>query len=66
MAATRYDAEARYERFAELRAAYPKADFEEIMDRIRDEEDERDERAHFEMMAAQDEARDQRYMQGAE
>lgn len=61
MSATRYDAEERYERFAVLRAQYPKADFEEVMDRIREEEDEAAERAHFEMLDSIDEERAERH-----
>jgi hypothetical protein len=51
MRVTRYDAEHRYERFAQLRAANPDADFEEIMGRIYEEEDEAFERATYEMLA---------------
>lgn len=47
----------RFERFAELRAGNPNADFEELMMRIHDEEQEADERAHYEMLASLDEER---------
>lgn len=54
MSAPRYDAESRYERFAQLRAAHPDIDFNEIMLKIYDEEQEADEIAHYEMLNAQD------------
>jgi hypothetical protein len=49
----------RFERFAQLRAADPFADYEEIMTRIHDEEVEADEREHGLALAAQDEQRDE-------
>ena len=60
---TRDRTEERFERFAQLRAAYPEADFDEIMERIGEEEIEADERAHYARLAAQDEERAELYME---
>ncbi len=49
----------RFERFAQLRAADPLIDYEEIMTRIHDEEVEADERDHNLALAAQDDQRDE-------
>lgn len=55
----------RMERFAELRAAYPERDYEEIIGQIAEEQAEEDERDHYAMLAAQDEERAERYMDAA-
>lgn len=48
----------RFERFAQLRAAYPQADYEDIMTRIHDEEVEQDERDLLARLDAEDEERE--------
>jgi hypothetical protein len=53
--------EQRFERFAEIRAGNPNASFDEIMERIGEEETEADERAHYRMLAAQDNDRAEQY-----
>lgn len=54
-----------HERFAQLRAAHPELDYDEIMGHIHDEEIEADEAAHLRMVDVQDEERAERYMEGA-
>lgn len=49
--------EQRYERFAQLRAAYPEAEFDEIMLRIHDEEVEADEAVEGRRILAEVEGR---------
>ena len=55
----------RFERFAQLRAAYPDISYDEIMGRICEEEIDADEVAHLRMVDAQDEERRERYMDAA-
>ena len=59
MTATRYDAEARYELFAKLRAAHPDADFDEIMDRVYEIEYDAAQESHERWMDAKDAPEDQ-------
>lgn len=54
----------RYERFAQLRAANPTTDYDELMSVIHGEEIEQDERDHYAAIDAADEWRAQRYMDG--
>jgi hypothetical protein len=48
----------RFERFAQLRAAYPDSEYEDIMSRIHDEEVEQSERDLLERLDAEDEERE--------
>ena len=57
MRATRYDAESRYELFAKLRAGDASAEFDEIMDRVLQIEEDAAQEAHERMIDAQDEDR---------